>query len=122
MGKIRDRCSAADSPAARSEAPTLDRMSDERPTVIEFEIGAAFPSDQPLVRWITALTMSHNDVRHGNLRLIEADEEDAATRLNYLRLVASHFYETQPTSSETAPSGRRCGRSSSASRSRRGTI
>ncbi len=68
-------------------------MSDERPTVIEFEIGSAFPSDEPLARWMTALAMSHNDVRHGNLRLMDADEVDAATRLYYLRLLASHFYE-----------------------------
>jgi hypothetical protein len=80
-------------PADGASAPTLRLVSDDRPTVIEFQIGEAFPSDAPVARWLTALAMSHNDVRHGNLRLLEADEDDAATRLYYLRLVAGHFYE-----------------------------
>lgn len=68
-------------------------MRDPRPSVIEFKIGEAFPSSDPVARWLTALAMSHNDVRHGNLELIETAEADAATRLYYLRLVAGHFYE-----------------------------
>ncbi len=67
-------------------------MNDDSRLVIEFEIGEAFPSDKPLARWMTALAMSHNDVRHGNLRLIDTGG-DEATRLYYFRLVASHFYE-----------------------------
>jgi hypothetical protein len=67
-------------------------MSTEPSKIVEFEIGEAFPADDPVARWLTALSISHNDIRHGNLRLVEPDQP-AHEAIYYFRLVASHFKE-----------------------------
>jgi hypothetical protein len=60
---------------------------------VEFRIGDAFPMDDPVARWLTALAISHNDLRDGTLRMVHAPEDAASERIYFLRLVASHFYE-----------------------------
>jgi hypothetical protein len=61
-------------------------------TTAEFRIGEAFPPGDPVARWLTALAMSHNDIRHANLRMIDAACAPPE-RLYYFRLVASHYKE-----------------------------
>src|SRR5687768_10424096 len=83
-------CSAWASGEGR--APYSQNVSAEPVKLATFRIGDAFPADDPVARWITALAMSHNDIRHGNLRMIDPGTPDHE-RLYYLRLVASHFKE-----------------------------
>jgi len=59
---------------------------------IGFKIGDAFPADDPIARWTTALAMAANDVVYLNVRMIEGDLP-AELNIYYFRLVASHFIE-----------------------------
>jgi hypothetical protein len=67
-------------------------MDFEGETKVEFRIGDAFPADDPVARWLTALAISHNDIRHGTIRLMQPDLQ-SHEGVYYFRLIASHFKE-----------------------------
>ncbi|MCW3048499.1 MAG: hypothetical protein JWO74_2783 [Solirubrobacterales bacterium] len=76
----------------RPSAPYVGPVTPKPNKVVEFRIGDAFSADAPLARWMTALAISHNDIRHCNLRLISAGRP-VHESIYYFRLVASHFKE-----------------------------
>jgi hypothetical protein len=65
---------------------------DSRHHGIGFKIGEAFPADDPIARWATALAMAANDAVYLNVHMIEGDLPPELD-VYYFRLVASHFIE-----------------------------
>jgi transcriptional regulator with XRE-family HTH domain len=65
---------------------------DARHRGIGFRIGDAFPADNPLARWATALAMGANYSVYLNVRLVEGDLPPEAN-LYYFRLIVGHFFE-----------------------------
>ena len=60
-----------------------------------FRVGDAFPADDAIARWLTALSMGLNDLLHTNKRLLEQLQGDAPAYANVYesRLVGVHVWE-----------------------------
>jgi hypothetical protein len=65
--------------------------------IVHFEIGEAFPADDPLARWMTVCSMALNDLLLVNRWLFPRLKEETQTSIHenfYLtRLGAAHLYE-----------------------------
>jgi mevalonate pyrophosphate decarboxylase len=56
-------------------------------------IAEVFPHDDPVARFVVAMSMARNDVRHALTRAGEANDQDDPEFGYWVRMATGHFFE-----------------------------